>query len=68
LKKQISRPVLWHNIVMQFLKEKEIKKFTEIGTGRVLTGLLKRTARQEGFNIETYNIRDLEDLNAIYKN
>jgi [acyl-carrier-protein] S-malonyltransferase len=68
LKKQVSRPVLWHNIVMQFLEEKKIKKFAEIGTGRVLTGLIKRTARQEEFDIETYNIRDLEDLNAIYKN
>jgi [acyl-carrier-protein] S-malonyltransferase len=68
LKKQVSRPVLWHNIVMQFLEKKKIKKFTEIGTGRVLTGLIKRTARQEGFDIETYNIRDLEDLNTIYKN
>jgi [acyl-carrier-protein] S-malonyltransferase len=68
LKKQVSRPVLWHNIVMQFLEKKKIKKFTEIGTGRVLTGLIKRTARQEGFDIETYNIRDLEDLNTVYKN
>jgi [acyl-carrier-protein] S-malonyltransferase len=68
LKKQVSRPVLWHNIVMQFMKEKEIKKFTEIGSGRVLTGLIKRTARQEGFNIETHNIRDLEDLKTYYKN
>ena len=68
LKKQVSRPVLWHNIVMQFMKEKEIKKFTEIGSGRVLTGLIKRTARKEGFAIETYNIRDLEDLKTYYKN
>jgi len=68
LKKQVSRPVLWHNIVMKFMKEKKITKFTEIGTGRVLTGLIKRTARQEEVEIETYNIRDLEDLKAIYKN
>lgn len=68
LKKQVSRPVLWHNTIMRFLKEKEIKKFTEMGSGRVLTGLLKRTARQEGFNIETYNIRNLEDLRTICKN
>jgi [acyl-carrier-protein] S-malonyltransferase len=68
LKKQVSRPVLWHNTMMKFLKEKEIKKFIEIGSGRVLTGLLKRTARQEGYNIETYNIRDIEDIKAICKN
>ena len=68
LKKQVSRPVLWHNTVMQFMKEKEIKNFTEIGSGRVLTGLIKRTARQEGFDIQTYNIRDLEELKTICKN
>jgi malonyl CoA-acyl carrier protein transacylase len=53
---------------MQFMKEKEIKKFTEIGSSRVLTGLIKRTARQEGFSIETYNIRDFEELKTYYKN
>jgi [acyl-carrier-protein] S-malonyltransferase len=68
LKKQVSRPVLWHNIIMNFLNEKEIRKFTEIGSGRVLTGLVKRTARNEEIPIETYNIRDIEDLQAIYKN
>ncbi len=66
--KQVSRPVLWHNAMMRFMKEKEIRKFIEIGSGRVLTGLIKRTARQEGFDIETYNIRDLEDLKVLYKN
>lgn len=66
--KQVSRPVLWHNAMMRFMKEKGIRKFTEIGSGRVLTGLIKRTARQEGFDIETYNIRDLEDLKVLYKN
>lgn len=68
LKKQVSRPVLWHNIIMRFLEEKKIKKFTEIGTGRVLTGLIKRTARHEGFDIETFNVRDLEDLKTLCKN
>ncbi len=66
--RQVSRPVLWHTAMMRFMKEKEIKKFTEIGSGRVLTGLIKRTARQEGFDIETYSIQNLEDLKAMYKN
>jgi len=66
--RQVSRPVLWHAAMMRFMKEKEIKKFTEIGSSRVLAGLIKRTARQEGFDIETYNIQGLEDLKTIYKN
>ena len=68
LKKQVTRPVLWHYTIMKFLKVKEIRKFTEIGSGRVLTGLAKRTARQEGIDIEIHNIRDLEDLKTIIKN
>jgi [acyl-carrier-protein] S-malonyltransferase len=68
LKKQVSRPVLWHNTIMKFLKEKGIRKFTEIGSGRVLTGLAKRTARKEEIPIEINNIRDMEDLQAVYKN
>ncbi|UCH93301.1 MAG: ACP S-malonyltransferase, partial [Candidatus Aminicenantes bacterium] len=68
LKKQVSRPVLWHNTIMKFMNEKEIKNFTEVGSGRVLTGLVKRTARQEGYDIKAYNIRDLEDLKTVYKN
>jgi len=68
LKRQVSRPVLWHNTIMKFLKEKGIGRFVEIGSGRVLTGLAKRTARSEGFEIETANVRDLEDLRALYKN
>ena len=68
LKKQVSRPVLWHNTIMKFMNEKEVKNFTEVGSGRVLTGLVKRTARQEGYDIQTYNIRDIEDLKTVYKN
>lgn len=68
LKKQVSRPVLWHDTIMKFIAEKKIRKLTEIGSGRVLAGLAKRTARQEGIDIEAYNLRDLEDLRAICKN
>ena len=68
LKKQVTRPVLWHNAIMKFIEEKKIRKFAEIGSGRVLTGLAKRTARQFDIKIETVNIRDLEDLQAVYKN
>lgn len=66
LKKQVTRPVLWHNTMITFLRDKKIEKFAEIGSGKVLTGLAKRTARELDLNpnIETLNIRSLEDMEA----
>jgi [acyl-carrier-protein] S-malonyltransferase len=68
LKKQVSRPVLWHDTVIKLLGEKGIRKFAEIGSGKVLSGLLKRTARELAIDIEQFNIQKLEDLQAVYKN
>ena len=45
LKKQVSRPVLWHATMAKLLQEFAMDHFAEIGTGRVLAGLLKRAAR-----------------------
>lgn len=68
LKKQVSRAVMWHDTIMKFLEEKKIRKFAEIGSGRVLAGLVKRTARQFDYEIEMVNVRDMEDLSGLYKN
>ncbi|MCP5106591.1 MAG: ACP S-malonyltransferase [bacterium] len=62
LKRQVTRPVYWHSAMIKLLQEKGITKFAEIGSGKVLTGLLKRTARDLGADIETQNIRSTEDL------
>jgi len=45
LREQIRRPVRWHQSVRQMLDE-GIASFVEVGPGRVLTGMLKRTAPQ----------------------
>lgn len=62
LKKQVTRPVYWHKAMLKCLQEKNIESFTEIGSGKVLTGLVKRTARELYKKIEIRNIRSLEDL------
>lgn len=64
LKKQVTRPVYWHNAMLKCLGEKKINKFTEIGSGKVLTGLVKRAAKELDVEIEIRNIQSLEDLNA----
>ncbi|MCK4835850.1 MAG: ACP S-malonyltransferase [Candidatus Aminicenantes bacterium] len=62
LKKQVTRPVLWHTTMLTFLKEYQIKKFVEIGSGKVLSGLIKRTAREIDIDIEVATIQTLADL------
>jgi malonyl CoA-acyl carrier protein transacylase len=48
--------------LVKFLEDKQIEKFAEIGTGRVLTSLLKRTAKELGKTAEVINIQSLENL------
>ena len=45
LKKQVSRPVLWQSTMDKMLQESALDHFAEIGTGKVLAGLMKRAAR-----------------------
>lgn len=54
---QIEKPVRWREIV-NYMIDKNINKFIEIGPGKVLSGLVKRINR----NAELLQINDLEDL------
>jgi [acyl-carrier-protein] S-malonyltransferase len=62
LKKQVTRPVLWHTTMLRFLNDYRITKFLEIGSGKVLSGLIKRTAREMDIDIIVENIQALTDL------
>ena len=63
--KQVSRPVLWHGTLLKCLQEHKIEKYAEIGSGKVLAGLLARTAKQLGVDIEVTNIQTLEDVKGF---
>ena len=63
--KQVTSPVLWHTSILHLLQEKRVEKYCEIGSGAVLTGLLKRTARQLDIKIESTSIQTLEDIKTI---
>ena len=63
--KQVTSPVLWHSTMIKFLKEMKIYKYIEIGTGKVLAGLLKRTARELQIEVEIMNIQFLDDIKNI---
>jgi [acyl-carrier-protein] S-malonyltransferase len=58
LLKQLVNPVLWQQTVEKFLDE-GIERFIEIGPGRVLTGLVKKTARLRKAKPTMININGL---------
>jgi [acyl-carrier-protein] S-malonyltransferase len=62
LKKQVSRPVLWHATMEKMLQELAMDHFAEIGAGRVLAGLLKRAARDWQREVHIVNIENMADL------
>ncbi len=62
LKKQVSRPVRWHETMEAMLAEPAAAFFAEIGSGKVLAGLLKRAARDKNRQVQIVNIENLTDL------
>jgi [acyl-carrier-protein] S-malonyltransferase len=61
LKRQVSRPVLWHESMEQ-LKCEGVTHFVELGSGKVLTGLLKRIGRGWPQPVTVLNVEDMESL------
>lgn len=62
LKRQVSRPVRWHETMEAMLDDPAADRFAEIGSGRVLAGLLKRAARDRNRRVEIINIENLADI------
>lgn len=62
LKKQVSRPVLWHETMEALLRDPAVVRFAEIGSGKVLAGLLKRAARDKRRDVQIVNIENLSDI------
>lgn len=57
---QMTGSVRWREIMLQ-LPEENITRAIEVGPGKVLTGLIKRTCS----DIELYNVGSIEELNAL---
>ncbi len=58
--KQIENPVRWREIVMNMINSK-IKKFIEIGPGKVLSGLVKRIDR----NVNLVQLNTIDDIKNL---
>ena len=61
--KQIESPVKWRESVLYMVRN-GVKKFVEIGPGKVLSGLIKRIDR----NLELVSINEVDDLEKINLN
>jgi len=61
LKRQVSRPVLWFKS-MELLSRENIDVFVELGSGKVLGGLLRRIGRSWPHPFTTWNVEDAESL------
>jgi [acyl-carrier-protein] S-malonyltransferase len=61
LKRQVSRPVLWHES-MDRLKGEGVTHFVELGSGKVLSGLLKRIGRGWPQPFAVLNVEDMDSL------
>jgi len=58
--KQIESPVRWRESVL-YMVQKGVKKFVEIGPGKVLSGLIKRIDR----SLELISVNEIEEINKI---
>jgi len=61
LKRQVSRPVLWHSGMLMLGKE-GVRRVIELGPGTVLLGLLKRISRSWPEPPELLHVEDSESL------
>jgi len=61
LKRQVSRPVLWQDS-MERLRAEGLTHFVELGSGKVLAGLLKRISRGWPQPATVLNVEDMDSL------
>jgi [acyl-carrier-protein] S-malonyltransferase len=62
---QLCSPVRWFDTMIKLMDE-GVEVFAEIGPGKVLTGLLKKTFPPD-YPADIYNISDLRSLEAFFK-
>ena len=59
---QISSTVRWRETLIE-MKKQNINTFIEIGPGKVLTGMVKRTLK----NINSFSINSINDIKDNFK-
>ena len=62
LVKQVSSSVLWQDSI-EFLIEKNVDTFIEIGPGKSLTGFVKRISKALDKNVKAYHVNNIDSFN-----
>jgi len=66
LKRQVTQTVLWFKS-MEVMAEQGIQAFMELGSGKVLSGLIKRISREWPSAPMVFNVDDMESLEIVKK-
>ena len=66
LKRQVTRSVLWFKS-MEVMVGQGVQTFVELGSGKVLSGLIKRMGRDWPSAPSVFNVDDMESLEAADK-
>jgi len=61
--RQLCSPVRWYDTMNQLMDE-EVEIFVEVGPGRVLAGLLKKTLPQD-YPGKFYNVANMKQLETF---
>jgi [acyl-carrier-protein] S-malonyltransferase len=64
LKRQVSRPVLWFES-MELMASENVDCYVELGPGKVLSGLMKRIARDWDSSPHVVNAEDMQGLDRV---
>lgn len=64
LKKQVTHPVLWYK-TMEVMREERVGLFLELGSGKVLSSLIKRISRSWKESPRVLNIQNCEELEKV---
>lgn len=66
LKRQVTHAVLWFKS-MEVMAEQGIQAFVELGSGKVLSGLIKRISREWPSAPMVFNVDDMESLDTVQR-
>jgi [acyl-carrier-protein] S-malonyltransferase len=64
LKRQVTHAVLWYKS-MEVMGQQGIQTFVELGSGKVLSGLIKRIGREWAVPPDIFNVEDMETLEDV---
>jgi len=64
LKKQVTHAVLWYRS-MEVMSAQGIQTFVELGSGKVLSGLIKRIGREWPAPPDVFSVADVETLRKV---